>query len=90
MAQQEEARRAALLEERERVLREIAELAHGDDTAFPGPPHDTTDLPVGDEGDAAETLEEDERNQALLAVLRDRLAEIDAALLPRTHRESAG
>lgn len=80
MADHEESSRAALLTERARVAREIADLTHGDDAAFPSPPRDTTDLPEGEEADAAETLEEDERNQALLAVLRDRLAEIDAAL----------
>jgi RNA polymerase-binding transcription factor DksA len=80
MAHQEEPTRAALLTERARVVREIAELTHGDDAAFPSPPYDTTDEPAGEAADAAETLEDDERNQALLVVLRARLAEIDAAL----------
>jgi hypothetical protein len=80
MAPREEADRAALLEERARVLREIAERTRGDASAFPQTPHDITDLPVDDSGDAAETLEENERNQEIVAVLRERLDEIDAAL----------
>lgn len=81
MAQNDETTtRAALLAERAQLQREIAEYTHGEDSAFPDTPHDTTDLPVGDEADAAENLEDDERNQQILAILRDRLAEIDATL----------
>jgi hypothetical protein len=82
MAGQEEVDRVALLEERARLLREIADLTHGAEAALPQSAQDTTDLPVGDAEDAAETLEEDERNQEILTVLRARLAEIDAALRP--------
>jgi RNA polymerase-binding transcription factor DksA len=81
MAQHDDATaRAQLLDERARLAREIAELTRGDEAAFPADAEDTTDEPAGDEADQAESLEVDERNQAILAVLRDRLREIDAAL----------
>lgn len=81
MTQQDDAAtRAALLSERAQIEREIAEYTHGEDSAFPSPPHDTTDVDVGDAADAADDLEDDARNQGIVAVLRDRLAEIDAAL----------
>jgi RNA polymerase-binding transcription factor DksA len=72
--------RAALLEERARLEREIAELTHGDQAAFPSDVEDTTDEPAGDEADQAEALEDDERNQAVLDVLRARLQEVTGAL----------
>ena len=81
MPQQDDAAtRSALLAERARIESEIAEYTHGDDSAFPSAPRDTTDGDVGDEVDAADDLEEDERNEGIVAVLRDRLAEIDARL----------
>ncbi len=81
MTQQDDAStRAALLEERARLEREIAELTRGDQAAFPSDVEDTTDEPAGDEADQAEALENDERNQAVLDVLRARLQEVTAAL----------
>ncbi len=72
--------RAALIAERAQLEREIAGLKRGAAAAFPTEPEDTTDEPAGDEVDQAETLEEDERNQALLSVLRARLDEVNTAL----------
>lgn len=81
MTQQDDATsRAALLEERARLEREIAELTRGDQSAFPSIAEDTTDEPAGDEADQAEALEDDERNQAVLDVLRARLQEVTEAL----------
>jgi len=74
------ATRSELLAERARIEREIAEYTSGDDSPFPSTPHDTTDADVGDEADAADDLEDASRNEALVTVLRDRLAEIDAQL----------
>jgi hypothetical protein len=72
--------RAALIEERARLEREIAELTRGDQAVFPSDVEDTTDEPAGDEADQAEALEDDERNQAVLGVLRARLQEVTDAL----------
>ena len=73
--------RATLLEERARLEREIADLTRGDKAAFPSVAEDVTDEPAGDEADQAEALEDDERNQAVLDVLRARLQEVTDALV---------
>lgn len=72
--------RAELLAERARIEREIAEYTSGNQTPYPDSPHDTTDLDVGDTVDAADDLEQEERDAGIVVVLRERLAEIDAAL----------
>lgn len=72
--------RAALLQERAELEREIAEYTSGANSPFPSEPHDTTDQDVAGPADSADDLEDADRNEAIVAVLRDRLAELDAAL----------
>jgi RNA polymerase-binding transcription factor DksA len=81
MTQQDDATsRAALRDEQVRLQREIAELTRGDQAAFPSVAEDASDEPAGDAVDQAETLENDERNQAVVEVLRARLQEVTEAL----------